>query len=218
MSAFLGLAAIGVLLSYVPAPSVPIAAAPPRALQNTKIIFNDLWKNKEFVYASLGVLILHATLTALFLKMPHQHWFFYLSILLLALGVTVFFILYSEKNKSAVFTRKLLRIHIVFLIVAECLLFYCIAWPPESGAWITWALGAGLFFSAFNFLEASLPSMVSKCVAVQVRGTALGIFSAAQFLGLFLGGLIAGWLDSMYGVVAVYGFCVILAVVWLRLI
>ncbi len=216
LSACLGLVGIGVLLSYVPVPSVSTASS--KTLQNINNTFKNLLKNRDFVNASLGVLILHATLTALFLKMPHQHWFFYLSILMFALGATVLLIVYSEKNKNPVRTYRLLRIQILILILAECILFYCIAWPPESGAWIAWAVGAVLFFTAFNFLEASLPAMVSKCVAASTRGTALGIFSSAQFLGLFLGGLIAGWLDSMYGVVTVFGFCVILAVVWLKLI
>lgn len=216
MSAALGLVGIWVLVKQVPVSPMPVYAL--KMPQNFKAIVYDLSKNSEFVSCTVGVLILHATLTALFLKMPHQHWFFYLSVLVASLGTTVFFILYTEKNKNPLRTHRVLRMSIVFLVLSECLLFYNIGWPSETNAWIMWAIGGWLFFTAFNFLEASLPAMVSKCVAANIKGTALGIFSSAQFLGLFLGGLIAGWLDSLYGVVAVFGFCVILAVVWLRLI
>ena len=77
------------------------------------------------------------------------------------------------------------------------------------------ALSLWLFFTAFNSLEATLPSWVSKFAPPGCKGTALGMYSSAQFLGLFLGGLVGGWLDGYYGMVAVLLFCIILTAVWL---
>ncbi len=45
-----------------------------------------------------------------------------------------------------------------------------------------------LFFAAFTFLEASLPSLVSKIAPIKRKGAAMGIYSTAQFLGIFIGG------------------------------
>jgi MFS family permease len=49
-----------------------------------------------------------------------------------------------------------------------------------------------LFFSGFNFLEASMPSLVAKIAPADMKGTAMGLFSSAQFLGAFSGGLLGG--------------------------
>ncbi len=49
-----------------------------------------------------------------------------------------------------------------------------------------------LFFGAFNFLEAMLPATVTRVAPADMKGTAMGLFSSAQFLGAFCGGLIGG--------------------------
>ena len=82
----------------------------------------------------------------------------------------------------------------------------------ESGVGL--ALSLWFFFTAFNTLEASLPAFVSQFAPVGSKGTALGIYSSAQFLGLFLGGILGGWLDAEYGMVGILLFCIILAIIW----
>ncbi len=49
-----------------------------------------------------------------------------------------------------------------------------------------------LFFIGFNFLEASLPSLVASVAPAAMKGTAMGLFSSAQFLGAFSGGVVGG--------------------------
>jgi MFS family permease len=51
-----------------------------------------------------------------------------------------------------------------------------------------------LFFGAFNFLEAMLPANVARIAPADMKGTAMGLFSSAQFLGAFCGGLVGGLL------------------------
>ncbi len=50
-----------------------------------------------------------------------------------------------------------------------------------------------LFFVAFNVLEAMQPSLVSRYAAAG-RGAALGVYNTTQAMGLFLGGVVGGWL------------------------
>ena len=57
-----------------------------------------------------------------------------------------------------------------------------------------------LFFAAFNLLEASLPSWLSKVCPAGSRGTAMGIYSTCQFFGAFAGGALGGWSLQYYGV------------------
>ncbi|WP_428835320.1 hypothetical protein [Pseudomonas peli] len=44
-------------------------------------------------------------------------------------------------------------------------------------------IGTVVFFTAFNLLEASLPSLVSKVSPAGGKGTAMGVYSTSQFLG-----------------------------------
>jgi MFS family permease len=53
-----------------------------------------------------------------------------------------------------------------------------------------------LFFAGFNVMEASLPSLVTKTAPPEAKGTATGIYSSLQFLGIFIGGVVGGWVQS----------------------
>jgi predicted MFS family arabinose efflux permease len=77
--------------------------------------------------------------------------------------------------------------------------------------------GLWLFFTGFNYLEATLPSQVSKTVFAGGKGTALGIYSTCQFLGAFAGGAGGGWLLQHSGQLGLLGVCLLLAVTWLLL-
>ena len=72
-----------------------------------------------------------------------------------------------------------------------------------------------IFFTAFNLLEATLPSLISKFAPPGVKGTASGVYSAVQFLGAFVGAAFGGWLSQHYGAPAVFAFCLVLTALWL---
>jgi predicted MFS family arabinose efflux permease len=80
-------------------------------------------------------------------------------------------------------------------------------------------LGTGLalaaFFIGFNVLEALLPSLVSRMAPHPLRGTAIGVYSSIQFLGIFLGGAVGGVLAQAAGLTAVLWFGVVLCAAWL---
>jgi MFS family permease len=72
-----------------------------------------------------------------------------------------------------------------------------------------WGVVAALFayFVAFNILEASLPSLVSKIAPPEAKGTAMGVYNTSQALGLFFGGAAGGWLAQNHGFGVVFAFC-----------
>jgi len=70
------------------------------------------------------------------------------------------------------------------------------------------------FFVAFNVLEASLPSLVSRTAPARAKGTALGVYNTTQSLGLFVGGAAGGWLMQHHGQVPVFVFGVVLIALW----
>jgi MFS family permease len=72
-----------------------------------------------------------------------------------------------------------------------------------------------VFFTGFNLLEATLPSMVSKIAPPDQKGTAMGVYSTSQFLGAFAGGVGAGWIHGHYGVTQVFLFSALAAFAWL---
>ena len=75
-----------------------------------------------------------------------------------------------------------------------------------------------LFFVGFNYLEATLPSLVSKVVFAGGKGTAMGVYSTCQFLGAFAGGAVGGWVLQQAGVGALIWVCMGLASLWLLLV
>jgi len=74
-----------------------------------------------------------------------------------------------------------------------------------------------LYFVAFNILEASLPSLISKLAPVGAKGTAMGVYNTAQSFGLFAGGALGGLLSHTMGFVAVFVFGGVLMGIWLFL-
>jgi MFS family permease len=74
-----------------------------------------------------------------------------------------------------------------------------------------------LYFVAFNVLEASLPSLVSKIAPARAKGTAMGVYNTSQALGLFVGGAAGGILSQHFGAAAVFEFGAVLIGIWLYL-
>lgn len=81
-------------------------------------------------------------------------------------------------------------------------------------------VGAGLWlmFVGINALEAILPATVTRVAPGRLRGTALGIFASCQFLGIFVGGALAGFILSAGGSQAVAILASFCALVWLTVL
>lgn len=162
-----------------------------------------------------GVLVIHASLIALFLKLPiavsnlmspeAQALQFYLPIFLASAITTFPCLRWIEKVNRTI--PVLLSCSALLGLSIFIMYFYL-------SSWLGLGLGLYLFFTIFNILEASLPTYLSKAVKSSYKGTALGVFSSLQFLGLCIGGVFGGWLDGHMGTLAVFAFCVILTLIW----
>ena len=208
--AALALAAIAILFLAVPKPPAPApgAAIPPLAGTLTAPELRVLY---------LGVLTLHLVLAASFVAIPialsermglvpARHFTVYLPVLLLSIALVGPLIMASARGGTM---RPMFLGAIVGLGVAEALL------------WLWWDTPAGfyaaltVFFVAFNFLEASLPGVISRAAPTHGKGAALGAYSTFQFVGVFLGGLLGGAVAGGLGYAAVPASCALLCVVWL---
>jgi predicted MFS family arabinose efflux permease len=82
---------------------------------------------------------------------------------------------------------------------------------------LLWA-AAIVFFSAFNLLEASLPSLVSRLALAHLRGAAMGAYATCQFLGAGVGGVLGGLVLQRLGLSAVFAAAAALLLAWLPLL
>ncbi len=84
-----------------------------------------------------------------------------------------------------------------------------------AGSLTLLGVGLVLFFAGFTALETILPALVSVFAPVSLRGTAMGIFSSAQFLGVFTGGVLGGSALQLGGTAGLVAVLLSLATIWL---
>jgi len=176
-------------------------------------------KNHTLLMLDLGIFTLHAVLMSSFVVIPlvlrdrgglaaAEHWHVYLPVLLLSGLIMLPFLLLGERFHRV---REILTAAILLLAVSQLL------FSLNVGGVTALAMALVLFFTAFNYLEATLPSLVSKTVGQGEKGTALGTFSTSQFLGIFTGGFIGGMLHEHAGTGAVFLFGATICLLWLCL-
>jgi predicted MFS family arabinose efflux permease len=212
----LGLAAIAVLFLLVPNPE---RSAYHREVGVRLSDLGDMFRQPDLLRLYVGVMVLHAVLQAMFLVLPlilrdtlglqaDKHWHAYLPALLLSL--LLLFPLFAASGRSGV-----VKPYYCGSVLAIALTGVGLAFAHEQ----LWPLIVSLtvFFAGFNFLEACMPSLVTRIAPTDRRGTALGPFSAFQFVGISLGGAIGGWLHGRYGVGAVFEFCALISMAWFLL-
>jgi len=210
-----GLAFFGIAVLFVWVPT-PVISRFHRDTQAQPEQFRKVLANPELLRLDFGIFALHLILTATFVVTPlvlrdsiqietARHWQVYLPVFVLALATMVPFVIMAEKKRQmkAVFVS-----------------FICVIALADTGLMLVkdslFAIGALLyvFFTGFNLLEATLPSMVSKIAPPDLKGTAMGIYSTAQFLGAFAGGISGGWIYGAFGLHDVFLFCALIAVLW----
>ena len=213
LTGVLALAAIWVVQVWVPDPGSSHFHADAQA---NPAKFLDVLKNGQLARLDFGIFALHAAQMAMFVVVPvalkdsglavDHHWVVYLSVLLGSFALMVPAIVYGEKRG---------RMKPVFIGAVALMLLAQGGLALGIGHF--WGIVGALFFYfvAFNLLEASLPSMISKLAPVSAKGTAMGVYNTAQALGLFFGGVFGGWLAQHHGFAAVFVFCVVLMAIWL---
>ncbi|NCF19907.1 MAG: MFS transporter [Haliea sp.] len=168
---------------------------------------------------NFGVFALHFILMACFLVVPgfleqtvgigrDDHWMVYLPALVLSIAGMVPLMILAERGGKL---HQTFLAGISLLLVAVAILGFTVNAMVFYGA--LW-----LFFVGFNYLEATLPSLVSKVVFAGGKGTAMGVYSTCQFLGAFAGGAVGGWVLQQAGVGALIWVCMGLASLWLLLV
>ncbi|WP_312581837.1 MFS transporter [Atlantibacter hermannii] len=178
--------------------------------------FSKVLANKKLLKLNIGIMCLHILLMSTFVALPHQleaagyptadHWKIYLVTMLIAFASVVPFIIYAEVKRRM---KRVFVFCIMVIAIAEVVL-----WAAGPLLWQQ-ILGIQLFFVAFNLMEALLPSLISKESPAGYKGTAMGVYSTSQFLGVAIGGSLGGWLAQYFDTQTVFLAGAVLAALWL---
>jgi len=214
------MALLSILVVYFVVPDVKISKHHSDSDVNTDS-FGRILRDKNLLRLDAGVMILHASLTALFVVLPmvladknlhllslNEQWKLYLPVMLASFVFMVPLIIIAEAKRKM---KQVFILSIALLLVA-CVMF---AVGHASLLWIAMALL--VFFTGFNTLEASLPSLVAKYAPAGVKGTAMGVYNTSQFFGAFMGGVLGGFLyqPAAQNYATVFWVVAVLFVLWL---
>jgi len=114
---------------------------------------------------------------------------------------------------AAIFGEKYGKGKEIFMISVAVIFLGFIAMGFATTPWV-FILGVVLFFIGFNMFEPLLQSFVAKFAKVHQKGAALGVANTFAYTGIFMGGLLAGWLMQHYdrGTLAIV--VAVISVVW----
>jgi len=177
----------------------------------------DVLQDMQLMRLNFGIFSLHAAQMAMFVVVPfaikqtsgmseNDHWLIYLPIMVLSFALMVPAIIYGEKKAKL----KQVFVGAIFIMLLAQLLF-------AGSVDLFWGVIVSLsaYFVAFNILEATLPSIISKLAPAASKGTAIGVYNTAQSLGVFVGGTLGGYLSHYHGFASVFIFCSVLMALWL---
>ncbi|MGH8256265.1 MAG: MFS transporter [Steroidobacteraceae bacterium] len=216
LMALLALVGIGIVGFIVPR---PLGLRVHGDAETVPGMLGPILRNPELLRLDFGIFALHAMLTAGFLVLPgllharlsvssSSQWIVYLPILLVAAAVMVPAIIVAEKYRCM---KAVFVITVTALAASQWLLAF------GGGKEYVVLIALTLFFAAFNVMEATLPSLITKISPARAKGTATGVYSSSQFLGIFVGGVAGGWVQQSAGADAVFVWAGALALLWLLL-
>jgi predicted MFS family arabinose efflux permease len=212
MTGVLALAAMAVVRWLIPDPVRAVAPA----LGDHAPRFASVLRDPELARLNLGIFVLHALLMALFVVVPFElrsagvsapdQWQVYLPVMAGAFILMVPPLILAERWgwQKAVFLGS-----IAVLLTGQLGLM----WLSQTGMGI--GVSLLLFFLAFNLLEASLPSLVSRTAPPSAKGMAVGVYSSVQSLGAFMGAAVGGLISQRLGSAWIFGFCAAGTLLWL---
>jgi MFS family permease len=199
--------------------SVPLPAPKEKEL-GPPATLKEVALDPQLFRVNAGMFILHMAQMCIFVVIPPlmvsqaglptpQHWQVYLPAVLVSFAVMMPPVLKAERAGKL---RTLMGASIVALMLVAA-----------GFGWLTLTLPVlivlmFLFFLAFNILEATLPSLVSRLAPESARGKAVGLFNTLQAIGLAAGGLLGGFLAQNGGTSPVVGVVMVFLLIWLVLV
>ena len=189
----------GIAIVHFLVPHV-ISKAPRGETVPIPALLGKLLKDPQLLRLDFGIFILHMALTAMFVVLPlqlqtmdltaQQHWQLYLPALLISFVLIIPMLIIAAR-------KQMNRQFYLFAILLMAGSLSAMALTSQS--LILMFICISLYFTAFNFLEASLPAFISMLAPAGSKGSAMGIYSTYQFFGAFCGGILGGLSYKLLG-------------------
>lgn len=215
LTAILSVIAIGILFTAVPQPPKIVHSY---AEEESKML--DVFKDKSLTRMYITFLFHSSIMTMAFFIIPlvmtqslneggfgwekAELWKVYLPAMIFGL---------LAMGPAAVFGEKYGKGRQVFMVSVATIFFGFIAMGYATAPWL-FIVGVVLFFIGFNMFEPLLQSFVSKFAKVHQKGAALGVANTFAYVGIFLGGLLAGYVMDHYDRGALALMVAILSAMW----
>ncbi len=179
--------------------------------------FIPVLKNRHLQRLNVGIFFQHLILTSTFYVLPlllKQHiqqgelsepWHFYLPLMLFAFIVMMPIIAVGERYR---------RMKFIFMLAVTLTTISQLTLVLLNQHWISLCVAMIVYFIAFNILEATLPSLVSRQAGATNKGTAMGVYSSSQFLGIFVGGTLAGVMFQYAGGTGIFLVNTLISLLW----
>ena len=214
-TSMLALAALVLLWLIVPTPQrqkAPAVAALGSVL--------SMLRDGRMLVLNGSVFFLHMLLTASFVGLPllladrlhlpvNRHWELYLPVMVIAA-----FVMGACLHRMRDVAQSLRIVAVCVVAIGLGLLGFALSGDHLA----VLGVAAAVFFSAFNLLEAALPSLVSRLAPAHLRGAAMGAYSTSQFLGAFVGGALGGVALGQMGTSGVFICAAAMTLIWLPLV
>ena len=199
LTAILSVLAIGVLFTAVPKPPTIVHSY---SEEESKMM--DVFKDKALTRMYITFLFHSSIMTMAFFIIPIvmtsavtdggfgwekvELWKVYLPAIVLGI---------LAMGPSAIFGEKYGKGREVFMISVISIFSGFMAMGFATSALI-FSIGVSLFMIGFMMFEPLLQSFVSKFAKVHQKGAAIGVANTFGYIGITVGGLLAGWLMQNY--------------------
>ncbi len=194
----------------------------PQKLPAKEVSFAEVLTDRELGRLNYGVFALHVAQMSMFVVVPSalvqyvglpvaSHWKLYLPIMVISVALMLPPVFVGEKRGKM---KQVFLGAIALLALVQLGLWGFMSSASSTPAWVLVGLLLA-FFVAFNILEATQPSLVSRMAPPAAKGSALGVYNTLQALALFCGGALGGWLQQHVGPASVFVAGAALTIVWL---
>ena len=201
------LAILAIIILYLKVPNPPKVE---HFEEQAKV--TDILKNRELLKVYFSGFMQKGMMTIIFFLTPlifvnelgwnkFELWKVYLPALVIGIFAMPFGAIMAEKKNKGKLVFLLSAIFMVSSVIAFLLKFYI--------------LGVILFFFGFNLLEPVLQSFTGKIAKMREKATAMSLGNSIQYLGIFLGGMVAGAIKQHFGYYPLFYLILGMGAIWI---
>jgi MFS family permease len=201
------LAILAIIILYLKVPN------PPKVEHfEEKVKVSEIFKNRELLKVYFSGFMQKGMMTIIFFLTPlifvnelgwdrFELWKVYLPALIIGIFAMPFGAIMAEKRNKGKLVFLLSALFMVSSVIAFLAKFYIV--------------GVVLFFFGFNLLEPVLQSFTGKIAKVHEKATAMSLGNSIQYLGIFLGGMIAGIIKQHFGYETLFYIILVIGAIWI---